>query len=557
MAGWWGAELAEGLLRGNPALMNQDDGEAGTLNLRPELDLNNYIPNDDADPLEPNFINLTSASKLVKDCSYFTEISFINRFKDSKFPLLLNLNICSLQAKYHELSFFLNNLLSNNIPIDIIGLQEVWKIGPNIQCLDIPGFQSLIYKSKNQNRGGGVGFYIKSGIAVKIIDQLSVFVDGIFESLCIELIYSSGKTLRVLNIYRPPGHIGNSSPNFFDYFLNLLGTLSDQSTESFIIMDSNIDLLKFNSNINSNRLIDLSISHGFINIISKATRINNLNFSLIDQILYNKSSSQIQSGVIICDISDHFMTFSTLINTNRLNIPKTHTFRDFSTVNLNRFKNSLSNLNWNHLYELTDADLAFNLFWETFNTLFQLHFPLITKKFNKNFHKIQPFMTAGLLTSRRNKLKLHLIQIKAPTLENKLAYKRYRNIYNILVRQSKLSYFSEKIVSSKDDPKLLWKTLNEALNRKQSTYNNIDCVNVNNELITNPKLIANSFNNFFADITSNINSSIPPSSIPPEYYVTDHPDLSFDFNHCCPEIIIESIRELKPKKHPRYWSSKH
>ena len=37
------------------------------------------------------------------------------------------------------------------ILVDIIGLQEVRSIGSNIDSLDIPGFQRLIFKSRSLN----------------------------------------------------------------------------------------------------------------------------------------------------------------------------------------------------------------------------------------------------------------------------------------------------------------------------------------------------------------------------------------------------------------------
>ena len=48
----------------------------------------------------------------------------------------------------------------------------------------------------------------------------------------------------------------------------------------------------------------------------------------------------------------------------------------------------LSNINCDSLYCLTVADVAFNSFWDSFYTVFELHFPLITKKFNKNIYKL-------------------------------------------------------------------------------------------------------------------------------------------------------------------------
>ena len=92
-------------------------------------------------------------------------------------------------------------------------------------------------------------------------------------------------------------------------------------------MDSIIDLLKYNLNNNSNNLIDLSLNNGFLNIISKATRIQNNSSSLIDQIFFNKNPDSLTSEVIVSNISDHFLTFT--INSSKLIKPTSHSYRDF------------------------------------------------------------------------------------------------------------------------------------------------------------------------------------------------------------------------------------
>ena len=119
----------------------------------------------------------------------------------------------------------------------------------------------------------------------------------------------------------------------------------DQNFETHILMDSNIDLLKVNVNPSSKRLIDLSLSNGFINMITKSTRLQNLIFSLIDQIFSNRHDGSTLAGVLVSDISDHFITFSTLKSKNRTFTPKTFSYRDFSQNNINLFKNNLSNIN--------------------------------------------------------------------------------------------------------------------------------------------------------------------------------------------------------------------
>jgi hypothetical protein len=95
----------------------------------------------------------------------------------------------------------------------------------------------------------------------------------------------------------------------------------------------------------------------------------------------------------------------TITRTNVKPQPKlTHVF---SQPNLTNFKNALSNLTWNDVITLNNVDSCFDVFWDSFNTLYELHFPLTKVTFNKNIHGKNEFMTAALLISRRHKLELH------------------------------------------------------------------------------------------------------------------------------------------------------
>ena len=69
----------------------------------------------------------------------------------------------------------------------------------------------------------GVGFYVSSGISTKIIEELSVFQDCIFESIRIDLCYSTGKIVRFASIYRPLGSISYLDiPQLIQNFLIIL-----------------------------------------------------------------------------------------------------------------------------------------------------------------------------------------------------------------------------------------------------------------------------------------------------------------------------------------------
>ena len=73
--------------------------------------------------------------------------------------------------------------------------------------------------------------------------------------------------------------------------------------------DSNIDLLSIaNSNL-SLEYIELLLSYGFINLITKATGLASNSSTLIDHIITNKKCSNYKSGVIV---NDHLLTFTCL-----------------------------------------------------------------------------------------------------------------------------------------------------------------------------------------------------------------------------------------------------
>jgi hypothetical protein len=83
--------------------------------------------------------------------------------KDDVSPIYLSINIQSLNSKFDELRMQILDLVNKNVQIDVIALQEVWEIrDPN--TVIIPGFQPLVYKTRANIRGGGVGFYVKGTV---------------------------------------------------------------------------------------------------------------------------------------------------------------------------------------------------------------------------------------------------------------------------------------------------------------------------------------------------------------------------------------------------------
>ena len=141
------------------------------------------------------------------------------------------------------------------------------------------------------------------------------------------------------------------------------------------------------------------------------------------------------------------------------------------------------------------VDTAYEHFWDSFQAFYNLNFPEVKKKFNRNYHKINGYMTLGLLTSRRTKLNLLLKSINEPTNENVKAYKNFRNIYTKTLRASRKLYFDVNFQPAKKNPKKTWDLIGEAVGSEPS-QTKISKLSISGKTVNDPEIITNEFNKF-------------------------------------------------------------
>jgi exonuclease III len=465
-------------------------------------------------------------------------------------PLYLSVNIQSLNSKHEELSFQICELLSKNISIDVIALQETWNVQYPDQLL-IPGFQHPVIINRYGMRGGGVGFYVKNGLDFKILEHLSPFENKIFESLTIQLSYPGKHSVLLTTAYRSNGPIPNVTPSqqmdrFLTVFDELLQNLSNNRLASYIFMDSNIDLLNLRNNDSSN-LLDTALSHGFLQCVVKSTRMQNRSKTLIDHIFTSLRSCNMYTGTLISDISDHFFTFIQTPSPISKIAEKTKTSRLFNERTLNNFKAALGGANWEPVTCTNDVNIAYDEFWSIYTELFELTFPLKTMRFNKNIHTKNPFMTAGLLKSRETKNHLYHLTLSDPSAESKTRYKNFKTLYFKTVRAAKKQYYRNKLNEHAKNPKKTWETLNE-ITGKGGGSDSVDKLSVNGVLITNPAEIATEFNKFFTGVGSRISNSVPPVTKPPEDYIDYNREIPrMGLGNTTPEHIKKVICSLAAK----------
>ena len=126
--------------------------------------------------------------------------------------------------------------------------------------------------------------------------------------------------------------------------------------------------------------------------------------------------------------------------------------------------------------------------------------------------KHNPWITKDILQSikKRENLYKHYIKAKDPdikqTYHNK--FKQIRNQILTESRKGKETYFQNFFKQNASNIKNTWKGIKEIINIKSLSKKHPDSLLINNKLIYEPKEVADTFNNYFSSIASELQSKI-------------------------------------------------
>ena len=162
--------------------------------------------------------------------------------------------------------------------------------------------------------------------------------------------------------------------------------------------------------------------------------------------------------------------------------------------------------------EKKNIDFSFECFLKKFNLILDKYPPLKKLTKQKLKFKTKPWITPGLQksVSVKNKLLSKFIKLKEPTLNNEAhaKYKLYRNMLATLLKRSKHTYFSSFFQNHVNDLKNNWKGIKRIISLKDSRSTVPSTIIEDNISLTNPKDIADAFNNYFSNVATGIKSSI-------------------------------------------------
>jgi endonuclease/exonuclease/phosphatase family metal-dependent hydrolase len=468
----------------------------------------------DSDP-ESDFLDSPYSHHEIV-CNYVDESQFVNTFCNLKNIAIMTFNIQSISAKFHEFSEMINQMGAKNCAPDVICLQELWQFPDHVD-FTLTAYHNLVYKLRRNNvQGGGVGIFVKKNLKFKLLPEKSVFVDRVLESIFVEIEFDRNNTCIIGSVYRPGSHPdlteNEQFTQFTDLFSNICNEISACNSQSYIMGDINLNALLYDSCAKTTEFIDLLFSFGLLQVVSKPTRVTQNSATLIDHVITNprSNSALLKSVIIISRISDHFPIVH-FKQTNK--IPAKQEFfesRDFSDANLKRFNDNLRSVDFGPVYESTDAQQSYDVFSKIFLELYEIFFPLVRKKLNRNVHKLEKWMSKGLLVSRNVKINLCKKSIANPSPATIEKFKSYRNLYNKLIKAAKKLFYEEEFQKEQANIKNTWKLINQIVNKKSKNSDPISSINLNGDIISDPKRIAEIFNEFFTSTYVSQNCSRHP-----------------------------------------------
>jgi hypothetical protein len=385
-----------------------------------------------------------------------------------------------------------------------IALTETWLNDNNVSYADIKGYNH-IYKYRTNRPGGGVSLFLNDKVPFTLRDDLCEFNDS-HECLFIEVdrsIYNTKSNIIIGVMYRIPGQ---DISTFNTYFKSVLERIKQENKIVYYNADFNINILNANEHTATNDFIELVFSFSCIPLITRPSRITNVSSTLIDNIFTNNfQNSECLKGLFINDISDHFPIFC-IATKNKLKQNEDFSYiRKYTKVNLDKFTSNIEAEKLNEIYRETDPELAMTKLHECLCRSHNKSFPLV--KVKHGYVNRKPWLNETLKRLIGVKNKMYISLRNHYTAEKENMYKRLKQSLKKNIRKAEKDYYLQILDKHKKNSKKTWETLKNVINAKRKSIKEHNFEH-NGTKISDPKIIAERFNNFFVNVGPSLAAQI-------------------------------------------------
>ena len=520
---------------------------------------------DQDEGIEEDNETLLKVAQILDNCKSYSVKEFNRAFcnQTSDYSSIFFQNIDGNKSNFDTLAVETNRYNTN---FSVIALAET-NVSPELSSLyQLTGYNSFYQNTvSNKRKGTGVALYVSNTLSATVDGNISFTTENI-ETLFVKISSLDTQVVTVGVIYRPPSGDVNAA------LTELSQILDDLPKGSFISGDFNIDLHDQDSAI-VKQYEDILFSKGFFPLISLSTHEKpGCQASCIDNILTNDPENVLASGTLTDRITHHspiFQMFNMNIDSSNES-SRYKQYYDYSQPNVKEFVRTLEQDLGEHVID------NFNTFHNIYKDCIDKTCKLETPKCSKRTVKNNPWITPGLITKityqhelyddwvkvRKIKCKNGEIDYMGGTChcpvccDKRQKYNRYKN-YRREVKKDrkgvKEKYFAGKFLETQGNSKKTWKLINDIRGKRRRQIKPL--FTIDNEKITNRRIIANEFNKYFVSLASNLNEAyndigeLVINSLPSFCdYMPRANSSSIFLRDCTPDEINKIISELNNGK---------
>ena len=453
----------------------------------------------------------SEASNVLESCKNTDSQKLCSQLKDGQNNF--NTLFYNINGNKSNFNVFASETSKLSNDLSFIGLAETNTYPEHKEMYSIDNFESYYNeKMENKKSGTGVALYINKKFNAIENKYASITKEHI-EALFLHVSQNKFKA-NVGVVYRPPN---SSFKDFKDDLQNLMKSLS-KTEITYILGDFNLDLHKTDSNSNAETFEELFISEGFFPLVSIATHHNkatNSN-SCIDNIFTNKINLINDSGVIKNCGSGHSPIYSMskvdLIFQHRKKEKITQNY-DFSHKNTDEFIKKLEENKDSLLSKDFSVPPDFSNFIQNFHKYLDETCKLDVPKTSVRNVINNPWITDSIISAIARKDELYHDWKSTCTKNNPggnrelhKTFSDYRRVLKHIITYEKKKFNNEKFEAASGDPKKTWEIINQLRGKRKKDMK--PTFIINNERITDRRVIANEFNKYFVSIATKLNDTV-------------------------------------------------
>ena len=479
--------------------------------------------------------------------------------------LLMHINARSLVKNVGNIKEFLDTL--DKLPDICISETKIRKNSDikfeetfGFDHIQLQGYHPFIY-NKTETHFGGTGIYVLDKFSFQNRKDLDINIPGECEASFIELNVKSGyskKSIIICSMYRHP-HENH------DEFYNTFGeTISKIDEKIPIIIAGDMNINVSSQDPESQQYKNIIMSSGLRNLVTNQyTRVADQSETTIDHILTNLHSEISDAGVVQWEAADHLSIFvkaKLFPKDHNLHQSKSETpqFKRFFKeskrgIFCETFANRLndSNINFSFHKNENDPSEALDKLIKVIQNTYNEVFPLQKLSKRKMKNKRKPWMNYQILDMIKSKHKLFKKYLENKTPQNMNAFKAKRNKVKREIDKAKKQYYYTFFKNCKNDPKKIWKGINELSNKCHKTKSSLPSyIKVDDEgnLSSNPKFIINKLNKHFVCKGPKLAAKLPNSTKCSLKYLRNRVKSSMNFRNLSENDVAKIICALEVGK---------